>query len=301
MLLAVLTDINRQDMELSGWEGYKTSSLLAYPLKDDGGKVVGILSLHDRQGGNFTVQDREVGAVLASYCGEALRAAIAVNRLKESENRFRLLAENSSDVIWIMTLDNRFTYISPAIFHVIGYTPEEVLQLTLEDIMTVESYKTIMQIIGTELQKPVDERKPSITLDMEMKCRSGEIRQVEISASWAHDVNGDLIGVQGVTRDVTHRRREQEEKVRLEMQLLQSQKMEVIGRLAGGVAHDLNNMLSPILGYTEMLMMDTSDDDVKREDLTQIQTCCNQSQGFDQAASGVQSQTGSEGENRAFE
>jgi signal transduction histidine kinase/CheY-like chemotaxis protein len=70
--------------------------------------------------------------------------------------------------------------------------------------------------------------------------------------------------------DITERKREQEEKERLQAQLQQSQKLESIGRLAGGVAHDLNNLLSPILGYAEMLLQEAARNDPRRESLEQI-------------------------------
>lgn len=83
------------------------------------------------------------------------------------------------------------------------------------------------------------------------------------------EVDGSFF-IEGFAREITQRKRAQEEKARLEEQFHQAQKMESIGRLAGGVAHDLNNLLSPILGYGEMIPEDASANDPRREPVEEI-------------------------------
>ncbi len=84
------------------------------------------------------------------------------------------------------------------------------------------------------------------------------------------DVHGTIIGVIGSVRDITLPKEAEAERVRLEAQLRQAQRMESIGRLAGGVAHDFNNLLSPILGYTELLLEDLAPGDPRHSNLTEI-------------------------------
>ena len=82
--------------------------------------------------------------------------------------------------------------------------------------------------------------------------------------------NGEIIGVIGIVRDITESKRAEAERENLEVQLRQAQKMESVGRLAGGVAHDFNNMLTVIVGYSEMALRHLSPSDPLRKDLQEI-------------------------------
>lgn len=84
------------------------------------------------------------------------------------------------------------------------------------------------------------------------------------------DGSGRPLRLTGVCWDITEVRRSEEQRKRLEEQLLQSQKIESVGRLAGGIAHDINNMLMPILGYAEMICMRMEDDDARKADIEAI-------------------------------
>jgi two-component system cell cycle sensor histidine kinase/response regulator CckA len=89
------------------------------------------------------------------------------------------------------------------------------------------------------------------------------------------DENGQPVKMLGTIQDITERKRAEQQKEHLEQQLLQSQKIESVGRLAGGIAHDINNMLTPILGYAELLSYQIPADDSRREDLAEITGAAN--------------------------
>ncbi len=175
---------------------------------------------------------------------------------KKSEARYRYLAENITDVIWVMELDgSRFSYMSPSVQPFRGYTSEEAVRLSLEETLTPESAKEAKTVIEEELlleQAGTADPQRSRTLELEHFCKDGSTKWTEVRGSFARDEQGKAIGILGITRDISHRRKIEEEKRHLEAQLLQAKKMEAMGTLAGGIAHDFNNILGAILGYAEL-------------------------------------------------
>ena len=187
--------------------------------------------------------------------------------LRESEARYRLLAENMTDNLWTFDLTTmRHTYLSPAIYGITGFTPEEAMELTLENIMTPPSYEVVTNILAEE--KSESNRRHfdpyrSRTLEVELYCKDGSTVWTEVSVRFIYDDEHKLVGLLGVTRDISERKR-------LQNQLQKSQKMESLGLLAGGVAHDLNNVLSGIVSYPELLLMNLPEDSTLRKPLKTI-------------------------------
>ena len=174
------------------------------------------------------------------------------HELRTSEARFRFLAENITDLIWMMSLDgSRFSYMSTSVERLLGYTVKEISVLSLGDVLTVSSYEKARIVIQEEIvyeqQHPVDLSRFR-TVELEHRRKDGSTFWAEIRASFIRDEQGAIIGFVGVTRDVTERKKMDEEKKKLETQLLGSQKIEAIGTLAGGIAHDFNNLLTGVLG-----------------------------------------------------
>ena len=137
----------------------------------------------------------------------------ARERLRQSETRFRLLAENATDVIWTRDLGLNLTYISPAIERLTGYTPEESLALSVEERMTPASIALMKAVAEEELALEASggaDPARTRTLEIEERRRDGTTVWIEVTARFLRDEAGRPTGILGVSRDVTERKRSEE-------------------------------------------------------------------------------------------
>ena len=183
----------------------------------------------------------------------------AEEALRKSEERYRLLAENVHDVIWVLDKDFSYTYISPSVETLKGFTVDEAMAMTLEEIYTPQSYETVKKVITAEMEHyAVNGPDParSRIFETEQICKDGSTVWTEVTASILYDENGNVSGFLGITRDISERKKAEYEKNLLEAQLQHAHKMEAIGTLAGGIAHDFNNLLMGIQGNASLLLAD---------------------------------------------
>lgn len=177
--------------------------------------------------------------------------------IRESESRYRSLFQNNYAVMVLLDPENgRVVDANPAAVRFYGWSREELLTKRADEIDTLpaEQLKAAMEQAR---------REQCHVFALQHRLADGSIRDVEVIA-------GPIL-VEGrerlyaIVQDVSERRQAEEQRQRLQEQLLQAQKLELVGRLAGGVAHDLNNLLSPILGYSEMLQAELGGDAKQRE------------------------------------
>jgi len=174
-----------------------------------------------------------------------------ITEMKKAEKQLRLTqfsVDHSADLAFWITPDARFIHVSETACRSLGYTREELLSLTVHDVdpdYPEETWANHWQDL---------KRHGTLVIESRHRAKDGRVFPVEITLNFL-EFEGREYNF-AFARDITDRRQAQEEKQKLESQLRQAQKMEAVGRLAGGVAHDFNNILTAILGNAEALRND---------------------------------------------
>ncbi|MGD9210107.1 MAG: response regulator, partial [Desulfobacteraceae bacterium] len=183
---------------------------------------------------------------------------ITEDKLKESERRFRTIFESAQDAIFLKDANLKYTLVNPVMERIYGIKAEDFLGQTDEDLFgdqqgfknrAIENRVLQGEIVEEELK--FGEKNKSLKIFHSIK--------VPLSSN-----NGQITGICGFARDMTSIKQ-------LEAQLLQAQKMEAIGTLAGGISHDFNNLLQAILGYSQMLLVDENKDSSNFPKLKEIE------------------------------
>jgi len=238
-------------------------------------RALGILAVENTHSSQPLAQS-EISVLMgvASQTAASIINARSIKELRKSEQRYRLLADNISDVIWTLDLAQlRFTYFSPSVRRFLGFTPEEMLQRELQDLLTPDSYeratKAIAEEVARENSAAADPYR-SRTLEIEQYRKDGTTVWAEVTASFLRNSSGEAVAILGALRDIAERKQAEQEKKNLETRLAQAHKMEAIGTLAGGIAHDFNNILAAALGYTEMALGEATDGSMLQANLQEV-------------------------------
>lgn len=242
------------------WESFRDLALRAEvkacwsePIIDSKGEVLGTFAMYYRESRLPQSSELDFIRSAAHLAGIAIESKQAEEALRTSEKRMRLFNDNSIDFIWTTDMDFNFTYLSPAAERLWGFSVEPGMGLSRDDAIRPHVFK-IMKVTKSEPDPNAPDGQGVFqTVELKVRHRDGSWRWSEALMNGLYDEDGEQIGFQGVIRDMSDRRKVEEEKVQLEEQLRHSQKLEAIGTLAGGIAHDFNNLLTGILGYADLL------------------------------------------------
>ncbi len=182
---------------------------------------------------------------------------------REHEETIRAMVESSRDWIWAIGTDGEFKYTNPAVEDILGYSPEELLGKVATSLIHEDDRPWLER----ELPGLVASRSGWKNVLLRWRHKNGEYRYIEANGIPICDSQGALKEFRGFARDATERIRFEEEKESLETQLLHAQKMEAVGRLAGGVAHDFNNLLTVILGNLDAALLHIAQEHSEDADL----------------------------------
>lgn len=168
--------------------------------------------------------------------------------LRESEARFRTAFENASVGMALVSLQGIFLEVNLALAQMIGYGPDDLVGKPVAEFTHPDDLDLRTQFIGDLIEGRISSGKQ----ERRFVHRNGTVVWTIIWASVQRDQDNQASNFISLVQDITARKRADEEKERLESQLVQAQKMEAIGALAGGIAHDFNNILAAIIGYIEL-------------------------------------------------
>jgi len=193
---------------------------------------------------------------------------ISEEGLRQSESRMRAVTNAAMDAIVMVDHRGMISYWNPAAESIFGYASEEVLHRDLHQLIADQRDRAAHRENLVHFSRTGQGNAVGRMLELRARHKNGHEIVIELSLS-AIRVKDEWHAV-GIARDITERKQLENERKKLQEQLVQSQKMEAIGTLAGGVAHDFNNMLGVILGYTEMALARTATADPLRDCLQRV-------------------------------
>jgi PAS domain S-box-containing protein len=242
----------------------KVKSMICVPIVH-GGLSIGVMTV-DSLEPKRELREGDINLLMAvaSQTALSIAHAKAFHKLQESEEKHRTLVETIRDIVYTVDLEGRFTYVSPMIEVITGYTESELYGIQFSEIVSPQ-YKDIVKMKFTEGLK-TDETS---TYEIGILAKDGTTIPMELNASSLTDNRGQSIGSIGVARDITRRHMEETKRQEMEMRALTQDKLASLGEIATGIAHEINQPLSYIKIILQSTLSDVSKDQLDTEELTE--------------------------------
>ncbi len=215
---------------------------LGVPLMGSNGCIGALVVQSYSENVRFGERDRDILKFVSQQIAAAIEHKRYEEALRRSEARYRSLILSAAYGIYRCTVEGRFLDVNPALIAMLGYG-------SVEEVLKLEARRDVF-FSPQELDRLTEDYRRTGSLngvEVQWKCKDGRVIVVRLSGRPVSGVEQSAEELEIIAEDITDRRQ-------LEEQFRQAQKMEAVGRLAGGVAHDFNNLLMVINGYTEVLL-----------------------------------------------
>ncbi|MBN1797994.1 MAG: response regulator [Spirochaetales bacterium] len=246
----------------SGWHGYKKESFLILPLIHNTHNLMGCVSLHDKENNGFTDHDKKLGNVLAGLSAHMIHNIKSIEELRDSAGKYKYFFEENPAADIIVTPQGRITLFNPSFERILGSTKNnDGIEYNFSTLCS-SAYE------WEEVVETIKEKRKVESYETEFMKHDGTSVYVLGNFHGRFDEVGELLDIKGVLIDITQRKR-------LEEQLNHSMKMEAVGRFAGSIAHDFNNLVTAILGYSDLCLRVLDKNSELHNDITEIRHAAN--------------------------
>ena len=211
--------------------------LSAFPLRNQGGKIIGF-----RRIGHDVTERKQAEEVL-----------------RQSEERYRTILDDMEGGYFEVDIAGNFTFVNDALCRHLGYSREEMIGMNNRAYMDEENAEQVHKTFNEVYRSG----KPAKWFSWELIRKSGEGRFVEASVYPLSNEAGENIGFRGIANDITERKRMGEERREMEQKAHLASRLASVGEMASGIAHEINNPLTAVIGYSQLLMAKDLPEDIR--------------------------------------